>query len=314
MASQAFRRFRVARMDSNLVSSVLNSSTGFASNSASHLPHPSPNAWGANIVASLRNGIQAATQFSSTIGSHGSFIPRQSIIAPSPHCLGTSTNLPNQIAVEQPYGHGHVDILRHLHGSIYASPPPDRGLVPNHMFLASQAAQSHYLHNHGITQPFLSALHPNNTSQPFFGYTQHPPEASLVHDQPRLNYVDPRNPFNMQGYQQAFNTDGVQHAIPTTEMAGNHVPQGNNVRNIPVPTTAGSKRKRQAKGPSSYTRRSGGILQLMRGMRTFFRGTEDNPIIWNFPPAFSAAGHSMRMQGIYIVGLPDKTDLDKEIL
>jgi len=72
--------------------------------------------------------------------------------------------------------------------------------------------------------------------------------------------------------------------------------------------------QRPASVGSCSTRRANGILQLMQQQHKFYRGTSEVPLEWQYAPIFSAAGHALRLLGVHVKDLPEKTPLDLEIL
>ena len=77
---------------------------------------------------------------------------------------------------------------------------------------------------------------------------------------------------------------------------------------------ASDKRKQKRSGPSYITRMAGSVRDLTTSNHEIFRGTVNNPLMCDFPPAFAVAAHSMALQGINIEKLPRKDELIKRIL
>jgi hypothetical protein len=111
---------------------------------------------------------------------------------------------------------------------------------------------------------------------------------------------------------------GSQQAVTPPELPRHDVGQSNLTAQSTATASLPQKRKRQA-GESAYTRIPGGVVgvikeHVLKERRDIYRGTAANPLIWLCPPVFSPAGYCMQMLGMHIQGLPEKSDLDKEVL
>lgn len=205
---------------------------------------------------------------------------------------------------------GHVGIMQHLHGhamqswqSMQHASMVQAGPYPvTHNTHHQAQHETNYLDFHGMCTS--SATFPS--SFPAFPQTSgHALRDSSTDNSHAIHtFQDPRMFHNVQplvGAHRQENTTSHSH-------------QKRKRGSRDTTSVAKPPKRKVPSEESAFTRKEGGIMRLMRDKYSFFRGTEINPLVWECPPPFSAAGHAMRMQGVNIQGLPPMTELDIDIL